>query len=629
MFLRRTLSDIADALWSPSEGPEPRARVALPIFLGVTLSIALLLVLRRIDGITNAQFWAEDGLVFFQENLKAGCWRALQTFFRGFPYLGQRLVACAATSVPFARVPLVYNTVAYFGAAACLATFSLPAFRHVIRRDALRIVFCLVVAAMPPAKELIGSLTNTSWFLGIWLMLLTIARLPESPLALSALASAVVLATFSAPLVVVTVPLWFARALHAVRGRRLREACFSAVALASVFALVGWAGDLGRRPGPVPFLAGPLLNAISTRVLAALVLDPATIQSLDTRLGSGAVYAVAIAALVVVTVLAWCGQRRIVPVLLYCAYGVVASIALAFIGFPNLALSAASVSSLFRTQGWFTFAGRYQVLPVGMVYLAFLAVIDRLPGGRRWSVATVLLLAWLVATQAATFVLPPFRDLQWPVHAARLERKYADRNPDPVLIPVNPDPSGVFFHIAVDLRTIAPETPVPRGTILGSVLRGTKFEQSFIARCSNLSEIDLWFGKEGGVSPQTVHVQLQDAGTGHVEATFIREAPQLVYLTLRTAKMIQRQAKTQGTKVSREDAERFAMNAAVQKLYFAPIRDSHGKRYLISVTASGGAPGNSISVYGSTAATYPDGEARRDAVPIPGDLVFQYGCTSE
>jgi hypothetical protein len=180
-LLLAKLSQVGDALWPPSEEPERTGRSTLGAFVGVAAAIALLLVLRRTDGVTNPQFWAEDGTVFFQENLKLGCWYTLHTFFRGFPYLGQRLVACVVTPFPIARMPLVYNGVAYAVAAASLASFSLPSFRHVMRSDGLRVLFCLAVAALPQATELVGSVTNAGWYLGIWLMLLTIMRLPRSP----------------------------------------------------------------------------------------------------------------------------------------------------------------------------------------------------------------------------------------------------------------------------------------------------------------------------------------------------------------------------------------------------------------------------------------------------------------
>src|SRR5262245_45568378 len=128
------LWELCEGLFGPADrDKDVHWASRLAVFVGVTVVLALLLVLRRVDGLTNPQFWAEDGTVFFQQNLELGCWRALQTPFRGFPYLGQHLVACAATSIPFAQAPLFYNLVAYLVGAASLATFSLPAFRHVIR----------------------------------------------------------------------------------------------------------------------------------------------------------------------------------------------------------------------------------------------------------------------------------------------------------------------------------------------------------------------------------------------------------------------------------------------------------------------------------------------------------------
>jgi hypothetical protein len=448
---------------------------------------------------------------------------------------------------------------------------------------------------MPPAKELVGSLTNTSWFLGIWLMLLTIARLPQSRIGLSALAGGTVLATFSTPLVVLTAPLWLARAFYAARGRRPRDACLSIIALAALFALFVLAGDLGRRGGVFPPLVVPMLNAVSTRVLAALVLDPATVEGLVTRFGPGAVYTIAGAVLALLTVLAWRRQRPIGAMLLYCAYGALASFFLAFVGFPHLTRRAASLSSLFETRGWALFAGRYQVLALSMAYLALLVIIDRLPGGRRWGVASVLLLVWLAATQAPTFVLPPYRDLQWPAHAARLERKLAEQSPQPLSIPINPDPMGVFFHVALDRRALAPETEELAS--LAELLHGTAFEQSFVARCPRLSEIVLRLGTVPDRAPENVLVQLADAKTGHVEASFVRAGAEL---TITTPKLV---------------------------LYFPPILESSGRTYLISITAQGGAPGDTIAVFGSTEDPYPDGEARRDGAPMAGDLSFRYGCT--
>lgn len=100
--------------------------------------------------------------------------------------------------------------------------------------------------------------------------------------------------------------------------------------------------------------------------------------------------------------------------------------------------------------------------------------------------------------------MPPFYDLQWPSHAAHLERKLANGSPEPLMIPINPDRLGYAFKIELDSRAIAPEVSVPGASMVGPLLNTTRFEQSFVARCRDLSEIDLFFGKEGHPVTQTV-----------------------------------------------------------------------------------------------------------------------------
>ena len=594
-------------------------------YLGVAATIALLLVLRRTDAITNPQFWAEDGTVFFQENLKLGCWAALHRFFRGYPYLWQRLMACAATPFPIASVPLVYNIAAYAAAAASLAAFSLPSFRHMIRSDALRAVFCLAVAALPQARELVGSLTNTSWYLGIWLMLLTIMRLPRSPLALAALAVVCVLATFSTPLSILTAPLWFARALHAWRRKHLYEAGFAIVALCALLALVFAAGDLGRDKGPPLPLLRPLINVVSLRVLADAALGPRLVESLVDSLGVGVVYALAASLVAVLAALGWQTRRHTFPVLLYSSYGIVASCALALLGHRFLAALATNLPYLIEWRVMFSY--RYQVPAVGLLYLAFLATIDRLPRPSTRAIASVSLVAWLVATQATTFVLPPFHDLQWPSHAAQLERKLkpAGASVEPLIIPINPDRFAYRFKIAFDERANAPDVKAPANVIVGPLLDTTTLQQVFVARCSDLSEIDLWFGIRGRPVRQTVHIELSDALTGETVAALTLQASAIVS-TIETAVAAVRR-NSWLAKLPEHIEQLLASPHPMRVFYFPPIHDSAGRRYVITIRASGGAPGNSVTVYGTGADAYRDGEARRNGELLADDLAFRYGCT--
>src|SRR5262249_41479009 len=130
----------ADAVFGLDEAEplEPR-RWGLR-FLAVAALVAATLVARRPDAVTNPQFWGEDGFLYFRENLTLGFPRAVQNLYMGFPHLGQRMVAFVGGLVPVAAAPRVYTTVTITLTALCLATFALPAFRHLVRSDALRVL---------------------------------------------------------------------------------------------------------------------------------------------------------------------------------------------------------------------------------------------------------------------------------------------------------------------------------------------------------------------------------------------------------------------------------------------------------------------------------------------------------
>src|SRR5262245_64251479 len=71
---------------SSAPADEPGARW-LGRYLALAGVLALIAVVRRPDAIRNAEFWAEDGSVFFVEQLTLGFWSALAKGFAGFPYL--------------------------------------------------------------------------------------------------------------------------------------------------------------------------------------------------------------------------------------------------------------------------------------------------------------------------------------------------------------------------------------------------------------------------------------------------------------------------------------------------------------------------------------------------------------
>ena len=124
---------LADRLFGGSEPPAPAAERWLFRYLGVVALLAGIIVARRPDAVTTPQFWAEDGYIFFAENLTLGFPRALAKFYQGFPYLTHRLIAWAGGLVPFSLAPRVYTTSAIAVTALVLASFALPNFNHLVR----------------------------------------------------------------------------------------------------------------------------------------------------------------------------------------------------------------------------------------------------------------------------------------------------------------------------------------------------------------------------------------------------------------------------------------------------------------------------------------------------------------
>jgi hypothetical protein len=93
---------LAELLFGPARGEaETRRRWGLR-YATVACVLALIIVALRPDVVTNPQFWAEDGSIYFQENLTIGFLPAFLKLYRGYPNLAQRLVAPAGGWVPFA-----------------------------------------------------------------------------------------------------------------------------------------------------------------------------------------------------------------------------------------------------------------------------------------------------------------------------------------------------------------------------------------------------------------------------------------------------------------------------------------------------------------------------------------------
>src|SRR5580692_2207009 len=98
-------------------------------FLPTSAIIFLLLFLRRPDALANPQFFAEDGMIFFHDQLLFGIRQALWIPHAGYVLAVQRLTALLGSYFCPVLAPAVYNITALTLSACCCAFFVLPVFR--------------------------------------------------------------------------------------------------------------------------------------------------------------------------------------------------------------------------------------------------------------------------------------------------------------------------------------------------------------------------------------------------------------------------------------------------------------------------------------------------------------------
>lgn len=125
---------------------------------------AAALLLKSPDAFGNPQFWAEDGAVFFQQQ-PAGAAPAWLQPYAGYLHLLPRLVAWLATFAPLAVVPAVYAYLSLAVNAACVASLA-----QRLLPSKLALAALAGVLLVPTSGEVFGTLTNSQWFLQLFLL---------------------------------------------------------------------------------------------------------------------------------------------------------------------------------------------------------------------------------------------------------------------------------------------------------------------------------------------------------------------------------------------------------------------------------------------------------------------------
>jgi hypothetical protein len=374
--------------------------------LAVLAAAALILIYRKPGVFRHPQFWAEDGTIFFRENIELGN-RAFLHPYAGYLLLVPRAVAWLAGRLPSVYSPRIYRISAL--AILLYVVWQLAGERLPFRYKRLCALATVLVAH---SGEVFLNMANVQWITGLLLIFLLIAKEPSTRRAAIVDFATLVLAGFTGPFLVLFAPLFVVR--FGLGGRSRYNAALLAAALLvaaahacfMLFAAHGNDSSSGEAP--------------RTYVLAELVFKTIFAS------GSGALFfgdymsaggpsrpvVVAVSICACLLILSQSDARRWRLAALLLVVGALISAAAIF-------KARTSASALWCIANAPVAGDRYRYLPRMMVLWGLLLALE-CNGWRR--VAAAMLLGLCAFGSANFFCAPLEVDYHWRQYAARIDR---------------------------------------------------------------------------------------------------------------------------------------------------------------------------------------------------------------
>ncbi len=414
--------------------------LARPFALRVAaiIVVGLLFVGRRPSSLLHPQLWAEDGEVFYQQELLHGSARSIFEPYAGYLNLIPRLTSTFAAHVPASVVPLIFAVVSFSIAVWACSLFSAKAYRPIVTSDALRFCACCSFATVPPGHELVGILTNLHWYLSLLVFLLMIRSVGSETIPLRAHLYGVtftVLAVLSAPETILFFPLavW-----KLVRGRTVSERLIPVAVLIGLMIQVAILSvhsvDDSAAKGTLDNLAFPTLTAFVYRVIIASVAGQSSARFLSMHSAYGLVLAIGIGWAIAATLFLIVAPVARIRVLFL--------IALSFV-YIAVAIYARNLSGAFL---WFGLIGldgeRYFFLPTIFFILALAIAIENLLRKKTTALKASIFCLLFLGGAVMNFDAGRLTDLHWSSYAPRIDAWItAERRNEPsaeLVVPINP-----------------------------------------------------------------------------------------------------------------------------------------------------------------------------------------------
>jgi len=151
-------------------------------YLLIGLIAFAVLVSRQPDRLLNAQFWAEDGTIFYANAYNLGFLKSLLLPYAGYLSIGQRLIASFLQLFPLLWAPLISNLIALSVQILPVILIVSSRFAHLIPSLSIRALLAFLYLAVPNATEIHGSMANSQWYLALLACMVFVAK-PSKELA--------------------------------------------------------------------------------------------------------------------------------------------------------------------------------------------------------------------------------------------------------------------------------------------------------------------------------------------------------------------------------------------------------------------------------------------------------------
>ncbi len=280
-----TLSRQAPATGSHSEPWWTRTPGGLVVVAAV---LAAVIVARNPQAFLHAQFWAEDGWLWYPNAYDQGL-HSLLIPMTGYFQTLPRLVALASLAVPLAWGPT-------FFALACLAVQVAPPLFLISARSSkvwpdtrARLAFALLWVALPNTSEVFLKLPNEQWHLAALALLVLLSPPPSTREGAAFDTAVLLLSGVSGPFCLVLAPIAAWLALRGSRtpdgqplgsGAGLWRAAIVGATGCLQLASVAWLaqGVSGRNAAPLGAGAKMLARIVSQQVILGGLLGQATVK---------------------------------------------------------------------------------------------------------------------------------------------------------------------------------------------------------------------------------------------------------------------------------------------------------------------------------------------------------------